>query len=154
RARPFRLRDSAASGGLRERAYLMKDDRKNQSYDRKAIAQFAPNFTVYVMLPDVVCLYSEDRKFFLHGELYCALASAIGQGGKSFGQLVRELTRRFPPDQVHEAFKRLLDRGYILAGARVSTGPVAAYWASLGLSPEIAKANLDKCKVRLHSLDV
>src|SRR5262249_25502439 len=55
---------------------------------------------------------------------------------------------------VHEAFKRLVDRGYVLAGARASAGPVAAYWASLGLSPETAKANLAKCKVRLHSLDV
>ena len=42
----------------------------------KEVAQFAPNFTVYVLPPDVVCLYSEDRKFFLHGELYCALATA------------------------------------------------------------------------------
>ena len=35
----------------------------------KDIAQFAPNFSVYVLPPDVVCLYSEDRKFFLHGAL-------------------------------------------------------------------------------------
>jgi oxazoline/thiazoline synthase len=132
----------------------MKDNRKNQSYDRKGVARFAPNFTVYLIPPDVVCLYSEDRKFFLHGELYCALASAIAQGGKSFGELVRELTRRFPPDQVHEALKRLLQRGYIVAGARASEGPVAAYWASLGLSPETAKSNLAKCRVRLQSLDV
>ena len=55
----------------------------------KEIPQFAPNFTVYVLPPDVVCLYSEDRKFFLHGELYCALASAIGKGGKSLPELVR-----------------------------------------------------------------
>ena len=47
-------------------------------HDSKDVPQFAPNFTVYVLPPDVVCLYSEDRKFFLHGELYCALASAIG----------------------------------------------------------------------------
>jgi len=39
----------------------------------KDTLQFAPNFTAYVLPPDVVCLYSEDRKFFLHGELYCAL---------------------------------------------------------------------------------
>ena len=37
----------------------------------KDVLQFAPNFTAYVLPPDVVCLYSEDRKFFLHGELYC-----------------------------------------------------------------------------------
>jgi hypothetical protein len=57
----------------------------------KDVAQFAPNFTVYVLPPAVVCLYSEDRKFFLHGELYCALAAAIGEGGKSFRELAREL---------------------------------------------------------------
>ncbi len=35
----------------------------------KSTLQFAPNFTAYVLPPDVVCVYSEDRKFFLHGEL-------------------------------------------------------------------------------------
>src|SRR4051812_46335642 len=41
------------------------------------VLQFAPNFAAYLLPPDVVCFYSEDRKFFLHGELYCALVSAI-----------------------------------------------------------------------------
>ena len=40
----------------------------------KDVPQFAPHFTVYVLPPDVVCLYSEDGKFFLHGTLYCTLA--------------------------------------------------------------------------------
>ena len=67
------------------RADVMTGDRRASSARSagKDIPQFAPNFTVYVLPPDVVCLYSEDRKFFLHGELYCALASAIGKGGKS-----------------------------------------------------------------------
>jgi ribosomal protein S12 methylthiotransferase accessory factor len=33
-----------------------------------------------VLPTGVVSLYSEDRKFFLHGELYCALAPAIAAG--------------------------------------------------------------------------
>src|SRR5450759_3985552 len=64
-------------------------------HNSKDVPQFAPNFTVYVLPPDVVCLYSEDRKFFLHGELYCALSSAIGKGGKSLPQRVRELRQAF-----------------------------------------------------------
>ena len=76
----------------------------------KDVPQFAPNFTVYVLPPDLVCLYSEDRKFFLHGELYCALASAIGKGGRTVRELVRELERDFPSDKIHEALKRLFDR--------------------------------------------
>src|SRR3954462_5305842 len=91
----------------------------------KHVPQFAPNFTVYVLPPDVVCLYSEDRKFFLHGELYCALASAIG-AGRSFRELVRELERAFPSDKIHEALKRLVDRRFIVPAGRSSAGTPAA----------------------------
>ncbi|MFL5090931.1 MAG: TOMM precursor leader peptide-binding protein [Xanthobacteraceae bacterium] len=125
-----------------------------KQHNSKDVPQFAPNFTVYVMPPDVVCLYSEDRKFLLHGELYCALASAIGEGGKSFRDLVRELEPHFPSDKIHEALQRLLDRRYLLPASRCFDGPVAAYWASLGLSPESAETNLWKCRVRIQSIDV
>src|SRR4026208_220614 len=80
---------------------------------RKDILRFAPNFTVYVLPPDVVCLYSEDRKFFLYGELYCALASAIG-AGRSSQDLVRELELDFPPSKIREAIERLFDRRFIV----------------------------------------
>ena len=120
----------------------------------KGIPQFAPNFTVYVLPPDVVCLYSEDRKFLLHGVLYCALASAIAKGGKSFRELVRELEPDFPSDKIHEALTRLLDRHYVIPTSRCSNGTAAAYWASLGLSPETAERNLQKCRVRIRSINV
>src|SRR5579864_8932755 len=109
-----------------------KAKRKAASAPRAAkdIAQFAPNFTVYTLPPDQVCLYSEDRKFFLHGELYCALASAIGKGGKSLPQLVSELGQKFPPDKVEEALKRLIERRYIVQASPSSNGVVAGYWAS------------------------
>jgi ribosomal protein S12 methylthiotransferase accessory factor len=134
----------------------MKDDPAGHfpQANSKDVPRFAPNFTVYVLPPDTVCLYSEDRKFFLHGELYCALAAAIGEGTKSFRQLVRELERRFPTDKVHEAFRRLLDRRYLLSSSRASGGLAAAYWASIGLSPETAQKNLQNCRVRIQSLDV
>jgi len=120
----------------------------------KAVPQFAPNFNVYVLPPDVVCLYSEDRKFLLHGELYCALAYAIGKGGRSFQQLIRDLEKDFPSDKIHEALTRLLDRRYVLPASSASNGVVAAYWASLGLPPVTAKQNLQKCRVRIQSIDV
>src|SRR5437879_165913 len=105
---------------------------RGTSLGSKDVLQFAPNFTVYVMPPDVVCLYSEYRKFLLHGELYCALAAAIGEGGRSVGDLVRKLEKQYPSDAIHEALRRLLDRGYVLPASRSSAGPVAAYWAILG----------------------
>ena len=78
------------------------------------IPQFAPNFSIFVMAPDTVCLYSEDRKFFLHGEIFCRLAAAIAEGGKSFHEIFRALARDFPPDQIEEAIKRLVDRGHVV----------------------------------------
>ena len=118
------------------------------------VPRFAPNFTVYLLPGDVVCLYSEDRKFFLHGELYCALASAIGKGGRTFRQLVSELGRKFPADKIEEALTRLLDRRFILGKPHAFLDTVAAYWASLGLSPQDAEKNLKQCPVRIQALDV
>jgi len=134
----------------------MTGNRKTSSTRRagKDIAQFAPNFTVYVLPPDAVCLYSEDRKFFLHGELYCALATAIGKGGKSLQQLFAEFAKRFPPDKVEEALKRLIERRYIIEASPASTGVVAGYWASLGLPPGQAEQNLANCRVRVEAIDV
>src|SRR5438094_691673 len=138
------------------RAHRMTGDHRDRisQHDSKNVPRFAPNFTVYVLPSKVVCLYSEDRKFFLHGELYCALASAIGEGRKSFRELVRALEGNFPSDKIHEALKRLVDRRFIIAKPRASADTVAAYWASLGLSPEIAEKNLQKCRVRIQSIDV
>jgi bacteriocin biosynthesis cyclodehydratase domain-containing protein len=118
------------------------------------IAQFAPNFTVYVLPPDQVCLYSEDRKFFLHGELYCALATAIGKGKKSLQQLVAELGKHFPPEKVEEALKRLIERRYIVEASPTSNSVLAGYWASLGLPPGMAEQNLANCRVRIEAIDV
>jgi len=120
----------------------------------KDALQFAPNFTAYVLPPDVVCLYSEDRKFFLHGELYCTLASEIAKGGKSAKDLVCDLKKQFPSDKIEEALKRLIERRYVTAATSDSTGAVAGYWASLGLPPDIADKNLGNCKVRVESFDV
>ena len=124
----------------------------------KDALQFAPNFTAYVLPPGVVCLYSEDRKFFLHGELYCTLASAIAKGmtkgGKSAADLVRELQSQFPADKIEEALKRLIERRYVTKAAYGSDGTVAGYWASLGLPPDVAEKNLSDCKVRVESIDV
>ncbi len=122
------------------------------AHDSHDVLRFAPNFTVYVLPPDVVCLYSEDRKFFLHGELYCALASAIGAGARNFRELVCELEQAFPSDKIHEAVKRLVDRRFVVSTPHSSIESTAAYWASLGLVPETAEGDLKKCRVRIQSI--
>src|ERR1700741_2231554 len=87
------------------------------SNTRKDILRFAPNFTAYLLPPDVVCLYSENRKFFLHGDLYCALATAIGKNGKAAPEIVRQLSKSFPTHKIEEAIRRLLERRYVVNGA-------------------------------------
>ena len=121
---------------------------------KQDVPQFAPNFTVYVLPPDVVCLYSEDRKFFLHGELYCALASIIAKGGKSLWEIAGELGKNFPPQKIEEALNRLIERRYIVPPSGASAEAVGGYWASLGLPPGIAEQNLDNCRVRVEAIDV
>jgi ribosomal protein S12 methylthiotransferase accessory factor len=123
-------------------------------FDDKSIPRFAPNFTVYLLPPDTVSLYSEHRKFFLRGELYCELAAAIADGKHSFRKLVREFAQRYPADLVNEALKRLSDRGFITAKPSTLDDTAAAYWASLGLSTEEAESNLQNCRIRVKSIDV
>jgi oxazoline/thiazoline synthase len=116
--------------------------------------QFAPNFSVYLLPPDVVCLYSEDRKFFLHGALYYALAAEIAKGKKNGPALAAELGKTFPPEKVEEALKRLHERRYVVTTSNGSNGTVAGYWASLGLPPDEAEKNLRACRVRVEAIDV
>ena len=117
------------------------------------VFQFAPNFSVYALPNDVVCLYSEHRKFFLHGPLYSALAITIGTG-RCFGRIVRELSRKFPPDKIGEAVSRLIERRYLVRKTSSAADTVAAYWASLGLAPDVARQNLHKCRVRIQVINV
>jgi oxazoline/thiazoline synthase len=137
------------------RADLVTSDRGNslKQFSSKDVPQFAPNFSVYVLPHHVVCLYSEHRKFFLHGELYCALAIAIA-AGKSVGQIVHALGKKFPPNKVSEALQRLIERRYVVRKGQSSASAVASYWASLGLAPGAAERNLQKCRVRIQSIDV
>ena len=121
-------------------------------FNGKDVPQFAPNYSVYVLPPDSVCFYSEDRKFFLHGELFCIVADAIA-AGKSFGQIVRELTKRFPADVVDQAIKRLIDRRYIVPKRQSAVDAAAGYWATLGIPLQMAAKNLQKCKVRVQSVN-
>ena len=116
--------------------------------------QFAPNFSVYLLPPDVVCLYSEDRKFFLHGALYWALACEIAKGRKNGPDLAAELGKAFPPEKVEEALKRLHERRYVVTRSNSSDGTVAGYWASLGLAPDEADNNLRACRVGIEAIDV
>ena len=90
--------------------------------------------------PTSVCLYSEDRKFFLHGELYCALASAIGKGGKSFPELAARTGEEFSARQ-DRGSAQAADRAPLhRAGIAASAGAVDGYWASLGLPPGCRRA--------------
>jgi oxazoline/thiazoline synthase len=112
--------------------------------------RFAPNFSVYILPPDGVCLYSENRKIFLRGELYCAVASRIGEGAHPEA-IVEALSREFPSDKIDEAIQRLLDRRFAVPVSPIDD-TAAGYWASLGLTSETAAENLSNTSVQIESM--
>jgi oxazoline/thiazoline synthase len=133
---------------------MSSGDESSLALRDRDVLQFAPHFSIYLLPSKSVCLYSEDRKFLLHGELYCALAAAISEGGRTLRELVCGLERDFAPAQVREALQRLIDRGYVIAATSFSDGTVAAYWTSLGLQPGAAERNLKKVRTRIQTIDV
>jgi oxazoline/thiazoline synthase len=112
--------------------------------------RFSPNFSVYILPPDGVCLYSENRKIFLRGELYCAVASRIGAGAHP-DAIAKALSGEFPPDKIDEALERLLDRRLVVPVDLIDD-TAAGYWASLGLPDEIAVENLSNISVRIETM--
>src|SRR5258708_4358472 len=119
--------------GFPNELILTGDDRNALSESRRGdVLRFVPNLSVYVLPPDTVCLYSEHRKFFLHGKLYSALVPRL-VAGEPRASIVRALSGEFPAAEIERAFERLLDRGFIFYPGTVD-GPVAGYWASLGIA--------------------
>src|SRR4051812_28448134 len=133
---------------------IVRDRTTSTRSPSNGIVRFAPNFTVYHFPPDTVCLYSEHRKYFLYGALYCALAARIAAAGRTIEELIRELSGEFPSEKIQEAVKRLIDRRFVLLGTRPAAGLAAAYWSSIGLAPEAAETNLQQSKVRIQSIGV
>jgi oxazoline/thiazoline synthase len=126
----------------------LSDFSRRAEQERNGEIRFSPNFSIYVLPPDVVCLYSENRKIFLRGELYCAVASRIGTGERREA-LVSALSSEFPAAKIEEALKRLTDRGFVVSENLI--GRVAAgYWATHGLDVESATENLAKIGVRIE----
>jgi ribosomal protein S12 methylthiotransferase accessory factor len=123
-------------------------------HDPDEVLQFAPNFSVYVLPSEVLCLYSEDRKFLLHGTLYCAIGALLAESPRSARDIADVLEPYFPADQTNEAMKRLLDRRHLVSKANIANGAIAAYWESLGLPLEEARKNLEHHKIKIHSADV
>jgi oxazoline/thiazoline synthase len=116
------------------------------------IISFTPNFSIFVLPPSTVCLYSEDRKFLLRGAVYCALATLIGAGNRR-QEIFRGLERNFSAAEIDEAFEHLFTRNFVVS-ASPGNDPTAACWASLGMMPEAAAENLRNVGVQIQSLGV
>jgi oxazoline/thiazoline synthase len=112
--------------------------------------RFSPNFSAYILPPDGVCLYSENRKIFLRGELYCAVASRLGEGARPEA-IVNALCREFPAGKIDEAITRLLDRRFVVPADPIDE-TAAGYWASFGLASEAAAENLWNTSVQIESM--
>src|ERR1700728_156356 len=129
---------------------VLSSDAESADDESSGEIRFSPHFSVYILPPDGVCLYSENRKVFLRGELYCAVASRIGEGGHPEA-IVEALSREFPSDKIDEAIERLLDRRFVVPAELIDEA-AAGYWASLGLTDETAAKNLSNTRAQIESM--
>src|SRR3984957_20880744 len=129
---------------------LLQSDEQSAGEQGIGEIRFSPHFSVYVLPPDGVCLYSENRKIFLRGELYCAVASRIGEGEHPEA-IVDALAREFPRGKIDEAITRLLDRRFVVPADLIGE-TAAGFWASFGLADETAAENLGNTSVQIESL--
>ena len=129
---------------------LLQSDEQSAGEQGIGEIRFSPHFSVYVLPPDGVCLYSENRKIFLRGELYCAVASRIGEGEHPEA-IVDALAREFPRGKIDEAITRLLDRRFVVPADLIDE-TAAGFWASFGLADETAAENLGNTSVQIESM--
>jgi ribosomal protein S12 methylthiotransferase accessory factor len=121
--------------------YLMTGNSFKQH--SKDVPQFAPNFTVYAATRCRLPL-PEDRKFFLHGEILRAGVRNRRRWKERSGACSRA-GAGFSTGPNLGGPEAMVDRRYVVS-ARSPAGPVAAYWASLGLAPATAERNLQNCR--------
>jgi oxazoline/thiazoline synthase len=150
----------SASGGDIHPAGKHKAHRRRKAkgdgthpHPHEQVFAVAPNFSLYIVDTTVVCFYSEHRKFFLHGELFVSLASAIASGS-TYWALLHEMLPGFPPEMVKGALQRLVDRRFVIPVERLRQVAAAPYWASIGLSLGAAERNLAGVRVRVETLAV
>src|SRR4051794_1702666 len=109
--------------------------------DGREIPRFAPNFSVYVLPPNIVCLYSEHHKFFLEGDLYAALAPLIA-AGQSLRSIFDALEPTFSAEAVTGALKRLIERRFVLLTDAAAGSTAGAFLGRLRPPPRGAGGEL------------
>src|SRR2546430_906334 len=133
------------------RAHRMTGDHRDRisQHDSKNVPRFAPNFTVYVLPSKVVCLYSEDRKFFLHGELYCerAIELAVKKELAVLGIEAHDLGRQHIDGEI-----RREPRNILAVMLRNAIAVIACHAVSTRVSTPIATSPDRHCKTRILEL--
>ena len=131
------------------------DHRSGPALNSKDVPTFAPNFTVYLLPPDLgVSLFRAPQVLPPRRALLCAGFNNRRRRKWTIGEIVRGLEQEFSNGQDPRSPDAAGRPPLCPAGSPSSAGVVAAYWASLGLSPQAAQKNLQTCRVRIQSIDV
>jgi ribosomal protein S12 methylthiotransferase accessory factor len=101
---------------------------------------------------DAGCFVVDDQSVLaLRGAVYAHLAAAL-DGRRSVGDLVRDLSREFPAEEVYFALDHLEQLGYLTAiheGGSLSEG---GFWSALSLEPAQAREQLDRASVAVTDI--
>jgi ribosomal protein S12 methylthiotransferase accessory factor len=102
--------------------------------------RFRDEYSVAVLPGDGVFLQSESARKRLRGPLFEAVAPLL-DGSRTADEIVERLAREFQPPDVYLALLTLKSEGLLLDGP-VGDARAAAYWQSLGSSPDEAGLRL------------
>jgi len=97
----------------------------------KEVLQFAPNFTAYVLPPDIVASILKTANSFFTANSIARSPPRSDRAERITQRWLRELSPQFPSDKIEEAVKRLSNDA--TSSSQHPRRPVAGYWASLGL---------------------
>lgn len=104
-----------------------------------------------VLAPHGVLLLSERGQFFLRGKAYREVVPYL-DGQHTTDDIVRRLEGRASEPEVIYAVELLTKKGYVVEGGVPISPPDAAFWETLGLTPEVVARRRAEASVSVRAL--
>jgi ribosomal protein S12 methylthiotransferase accessory factor len=113
--------------------------------------QFKAHYHAEVIPPETVYLLSEKDHAALSGRLYVLLTPLL-DGRHTVADLVKRLDGQATAAEVYFALMQLESKGHLVEATDAVLPPEAAFWSSLGVEPNLARARLAESWVSVCAL--
>ncbi len=112
----------------------------------------APHLSSHVVGEKLTLLVSESFDTLLHGGLYCDLLPLL-DGRRPLAGIVADLEDRHAAADVRAAVVSLSGKGYVVSADHGMDRDRAAYWSSLGASPQWVEQRLSESRISVEGDD-